>query len=117
MLGASERELAHCRNRLLEADARYEALFAKFCDLTEKMLEFQRPKVIEAPKIDLPKRDPVMEVVAEVAGSDGKLREHLAAWVRTERRKTEGMSDDAIIDKLYHWDEIADADAAGTPNE
>ncbi len=70
------------------------------------MLDVQKPHTPPVP--DRPKPDPIMQAVATVAGTDGRLREHLASWVKAERRKPDGMSDDAILDKLWHWDDSSD---------
>lgn len=67
--------------------------------------------VHEPPPAPLERRAPdrVMEVLADVAGSNAALRRQLLSFVK--RRRADGDDDDAIIQALFHWS----GDDEGTP--
>ena len=87
------------REALASERTRAEALRAELAAMTTTLLA---PKATIAPK----PRDPVADAIRQRANGDGCLMRHLSTWAMA--RRSEGDEDDAIIDRVLHWQSVSD---------
>jgi phage I-like protein len=97
VVAAKDAELATVREALTVERQRAEAWREQVAALTA-------PK----PAAVLPERtrDAVIDAIMQRAGSDGRLVRHLSSWAMKER--TAGAEDQAIIDRIVHWQTVSD---------
>lgn len=83
---------------------RYDALLEHYHALKAAGAE---PANIQRAPLEKKPTDRVMEVIADIAGSNATLRKQLGAYARRERaNKTD---DDEIVNTLLHWTDEDDA--------
>lgn len=85
--------------RAERAEAEAERLRTSNATLLDALLQ-RKP---DQPVTPLPKRqrDPVLEAIGDVAGSNATLRKHLGVWSRQQR--ADKVPDDEIVHELLNW--------------
>lgn len=85
--------LAMTQAALADANAQRDALQVRLDALMDK--------VLTPPKVEQKPVDPLTKAIAARAGNNAVVRRHLGEYARKAR--SEAMDDDAILDRITHW--------------